>query len=60
MVLVLSVPLFYFVTHVRYLYTGRVDYDYNMKVNVFFGMRFFYKMIALDLIVFFNIYSPNL
>lgn len=33
----LSVPLFYFTTHVRYLYSGIINYDYNMKVNVFFG-----------------------
>uniref|UniRef100_A0A2A4J571 Post-GPI attachment to proteins factor 3 n=1 Tax=Heliothis virescens TaxID=7102 RepID=A0A2A4J571_HELVI len=35
---VLLVPLFYFVTHVRYLYSGVINYDYNMKVNVVFGV----------------------
>nr|XP_021188455.2 post-GPI attachment to proteins factor 3 [Helicoverpa armigera] len=35
---VLLVPLFYFVTHVRYLYAGVINYDYNMKVNVVFGV----------------------
>lgn len=33
----LSLPVFYFVMHVRYLYSGFINYDYNMKVNVFFG-----------------------
>ncbi|XP_034839999.1 post-GPI attachment to proteins factor 3 isoform X1 [Maniola hyperantus] len=28
----------YYVEHARYLYTGRIDYDYNMQVNVFFGV----------------------
>ncbi|XP_045515452.1 post-GPI attachment to proteins factor 3 [Pieris brassicae] len=28
----------YFVEHVRYLYTGRIDYDYNMLVNICFGV----------------------
>ncbi|KAJ8725351.1 hypothetical protein PYW08_003534 [Mythimna loreyi] len=36
--LLLLVPLFYFATHVRYLHSGVINYDYNMKVNVFFGV----------------------
>ncbi|XP_053625033.1 post-GPI attachment to proteins factor 3 [Plodia interpunctella] len=35
---VLSLPLLYYIEHVRYLYSGSVDYDYNMKVNIFFGV----------------------
>ncbi|OWR55413.1 hypothetical protein KGM_205932 [Danaus plexippus plexippus] len=36
---VLVLPLVsYYVAHVIYLHEGRVDYDYNMKVNVFFGV----------------------
>ncbi|XP_052737428.1 post-GPI attachment to proteins factor 3 [Bicyclus anynana] len=27
----------YYAAHARYLYSGRIDYDYNMKVNIFFG-----------------------
>ncbi|XP_075992969.1 per1-like protein PGAP3 [Anticarsia gemmatalis] len=34
----LLVPLFYFVTHVRYLYSGVINYDYNMTLNIFFGV----------------------
>lgn len=34
----LSLPVFYFAMHVRYLYSGFINYDYNMKVNVFFGV----------------------
>ncbi|CAH0702081.1 unnamed protein product [Spodoptera exigua] len=37
MLLTLSLPVCYFVMHVRYLYSGAINYDYNMKVNVFFG-----------------------
>lgn len=36
--LALAYPLFYFVNHVTYLYTGRVDYEYNMKVNIVYGV----------------------
>ncbi|KAJ0180233.1 hypothetical protein K1T71_003637 [Dendrolimus kikuchii] len=36
--LTLAYPLFYFANHVTYLYTGRVDYDFNMKVNIFYGV----------------------
>ncbi|CAG5011191.1 unnamed protein product [Parnassius apollo] len=35
-ILVLSV--LYYVEHVRYLYSESVDYDYNMVVNIFFGV----------------------
>ncbi|XP_059061249.1 post-GPI attachment to proteins factor 3 isoform X2 [Achroia grisella] len=34
----LALPTLYYVEHVRYLYSGRIDYDYNMNVNVFFGV----------------------
>ncbi|CAB3252086.1 unnamed protein product [Arctia plantaginis] len=37
MIFLLLIPLFYFVTHVRYLYSGFINYDYNMKLNIFFG-----------------------
>ncbi|CAH0604462.1 unnamed protein product [Chrysodeixis includens] len=37
MVVLLLIPLSYFVSHVRYLYGGVVDYDYNMTLNVLFG-----------------------
>ncbi|XP_045491816.1 post-GPI attachment to proteins factor 3 [Colias croceus] len=30
--------LVYFVEHALYLYTGQIDYDYNMQVNVIFGV----------------------
>lgn len=36
-IFILLVPLFYFVTHVRYLYEGVINYDYNMSLNIFFG-----------------------
>ncbi|CAK1552688.1 unnamed protein product [Leptosia nina] len=36
--LVLLATLVYYIEHVRYLYTGRIDYDYNMHVNIFFGV----------------------
>ncbi|CAH2216903.1 jg23850, partial [Pararge aegeria aegeria] len=36
-VALISLLLLYYVEHVRYLYTGRIDYDYNIQVNVFFG-----------------------
>lgn len=36
--LALAAPLLLSADHVRYLYSDTVDYDYNMKVNVFFGM----------------------
>lgn len=34
----LLLPLFYFVTHVRYLFSGVINYDYNMTLNIFFGV----------------------
>ncbi|XP_026742513.1 post-GPI attachment to proteins factor 3 [Trichoplusia ni] len=37
-IFILLVPLFYFVTHVRYLYEGVINYDYNMSLNIFFGV----------------------
>uniref|UniRef100_S4PHV3 Post-GPI attachment to proteins factor 3 n=2 Tax=Pararge aegeria TaxID=116150 RepID=S4PHV3_9NEOP len=37
-VALISLLLLYYVEHVRYLYTGRIDYDYNIQVNVFFGV----------------------
>ncbi|KAM3961813.1 per1-like protein PGAP3 [Aphomia sociella] len=37
-VALLAIPVLYFVEHVRYLYSGRIDYEYNMMVNVFFGV----------------------
>ncbi|KAL0893495.1 hypothetical protein ABMA27_013692 [Loxostege sticticalis] len=30
-------PLLYFIEHVRYLYSGGIDYEYNMMINVAFG-----------------------
>ncbi|XP_052756437.1 post-GPI attachment to proteins factor 3 isoform X2 [Galleria mellonella] len=35
---ILALPILYYVEHVRYLYSGRIDYDYNMMVNIFFGV----------------------
>ncbi|XP_050345150.1 post-GPI attachment to proteins factor 3 [Nymphalis io] len=35
--ILLTFTLVYFAEHARYLYSGRVDYDYNMRVNIFFG-----------------------
>ncbi|XP_013184349.2 post-GPI attachment to proteins factor 3 [Amyelois transitella] len=35
---ILLLPLLYYIEHVRYLYSGRIDYEYNMQVNVFFGV----------------------
>ncbi|XP_046965265.1 post-GPI attachment to proteins factor 3 [Vanessa cardui] len=34
----LILTLAYYVEHARYLYSGRIDYDYNMRVNIFFGV----------------------
>ncbi|XP_072943589.1 post-GPI attachment to proteins factor 3 [Epargyreus clarus] len=35
---VLIVSIWYYMEHAQYLYSGQVDYDYNMKVNVMFGV----------------------
>ncbi|XP_047528297.1 post-GPI attachment to proteins factor 3 [Vanessa atalanta] len=35
--ILLFLTLAYYVEHARYLYSGRIDYDYNMRVNIFFG-----------------------
>lgn len=36
--MILFVPFLYYAAHVKYLYSGRIDYDYNMIVNVIFGV----------------------
>ncbi|XP_030034600.1 post-GPI attachment to proteins factor 3 [Manduca sexta] len=36
--LLLVSPLLFFVTHAQRLYSGRIDYDHNMKVNILFGV----------------------
>ncbi|XP_041977597.1 post-GPI attachment to proteins factor 3 [Aricia agestis] len=35
---IILATLLYYAEHVRYLYSGRIDYDYNMHVNLFFGV----------------------
>ncbi|XP_028158295.1 post-GPI attachment to proteins factor 3 [Ostrinia furnacalis] len=30
-------PFMYYIDHVRYLYSGNIDYEYNMMINVVFG-----------------------
>ncbi|CAH2086936.1 unnamed protein product [Euphydryas editha] len=36
--LILLFTLLYYVEHVRYLYSGRIDYDFNMLINILFGV----------------------
>lgn len=36
-IIMLIPPLLYFIEHVRYLYSGGIDYEYNMMINVAFG-----------------------